>query len=192
MSITKNFSDYLVESTVDYHFKLCVAAELSKEQLANISRELAKYDADKLSEPKRLPVQRGNLDFPQLGAIDISHLDLVLHYPVTTPELVAAVLRATGLPESHILIRSDIQAADALPVLQQDDATNKTASTATAKNFGTDSQVANLLKELESMAFKYATTHKEKLATTNDLPQGTKSAMGSIASKTPAVTGKKK
>ena len=131
MSITKNFSDYLMESAVVYHFKLCIAAELSKEQLANIARELTKYDADKLPDPKRLPVQRNNLDFPQLGATEISHIDLVLHYPVTTPELVAAVMRATTLPESHILIRSDVQAADALPVPQQDDTTNKTASDAT-------------------------------------------------------------
>ena len=192
MSITKNFSDYLMESAVVYHFKLCIAAELSKEQLANIARELTKYDADKLPDPKRLPVQRNNLDFPQLGATEISHIDLVLHYPVTTPELVAAVMRATTLPESHILIRSDVQAADALPVPQQDDTTNKTASDATGNKFGTDTQVANLLKELESMAFKYASPNKEKLATTNELPQGTKSAIGSTVSKLPAITGKKK
>ncbi|CAB4129532.1 hypothetical protein UFOVP116_33 [uncultured Caudovirales phage] len=191
MSITKSFGEYLMESKTLYHFKLRIAAEVSKDQLAKISRELEQYDAEKITDPKRLPVQRNSTDFPQLGATEITHIDLTLHYPVTTPELTAAILRAVGLPESHVLVRTDVQAADALPVPQQDDAQNKTADELTAKNIGTEAQVANLLKELESMAFKYASPNKEKLSTTNELPQGTKSAIGSTVPKTPKIELKK-
>lgn len=191
MSITKSFNEYLMESKTLYSFKLCVASELSKEQLGKISRELTQYDAEKIAEPKRLPVQRNSVDFPQLGATEIYHIDLTLHYPVTTPELTALVLKATGLPESHVLVRTDVQAADALPVPQQDDTKNKTTAPQLTKTLGTDVQVANLLKELESMAFKYAAPNKEKMSTTNDLSQGTKSAIGSTVSKLPKIDVKK-
>lgn len=183
MSITRSFMECLLESAKLYRFNLSIAADLSKEQLERMETALARYKVEKITEPKRLPIQRNFLYFPQLGATEICHIDIVLHYPATTPEITQDIMRATGLPESHVLVRTDSQAADALPVPQQDDTKNKTASTATANNFGTDSQVANLLKELESMAFKYASPNKEKMTTTNDLPQGTKSPMGSVSTK---------
>ena len=184
MSIKKSFIEYLTENKTLYRFKVSVAAELSKDQLKKLENLLTQYDTEKISEPKRLPIQRNSLDFPQLGAIEIYHIDLTLHYPVTTPELTALIVAATSLPASHVLVRTDVQAADALPVPQQDDTKNKTADGQTAKNFGTDAQVANLLKELESMAFKYASQNKEKMTSTNDLPQGTQSAVGSVKHKT--------
>jgi hypothetical protein len=185
----KKFTTYLTESTKTYNFKLTVAGECTKEMTEKLKQAAEKYEVIKMSAPKRLPVQRSS-DFPTMGAVEISLIDLEVRYPVT-PEQLYNLFREIH-DEAHIKIRTAAQAADIVPVAEEDPEEYKPVLTSELENtdtteFRTDSQVANLMKEFSSMAIKYDGPKEAKAKTTNDLPQGGKSAVGSTKAKLPDV-----
>lgn len=185
----KRLSAYLMESAKTYNFKLTVAGECDKDMVEKLKNAAQKYDVIKMSSPKRLPIQRSS-DFPALGPVELSLIDLEVRYPVTPEQLQNTF--AGICCESHLRIRTAAQAADAAPV--EEEATKETDPVLTAeleeedyKDFRTDSQVEALMKEFQSMAAKYEGPKEAKAKTTNDLPQGGMSAVGSTKAKLPDV-----
>jgi hypothetical protein len=185
----KKFTTYLTESTKTYHFKLTVAGECTKEMADKLKHAAEKYEVIKMSSPKRLPVQRSS-DFPTLGAVEISLIDLEVQYPVTPEQLVTLFKEVCC--DAHIKVRTAAQAADAAPVEEENVEDYEPVLTSElenvdAKEFRTDSQIENLMKEFQSMAAKYEGPKADKAKTTNDLPQGGNSAVGSTKAKLPDV-----
>lgn len=185
----KKFATYLTESTKTYNFKMTVAGECTKEMTDKLKNAAEKYEVIKMSSPKRLPVQR-NSDFPSLGAIEICLIDLEVRYPVTPEQLTN--LFAEVCCEAHIKIRTAAQAADVAPIAEEEPEEYKPVLTSEleevdTKEFRTDSQIENLMKEFQSMAAKYEGPKEAKAKTTNDLPQGGNSAVGSTKAKLPDV-----
>lgn len=185
----KNFASYLTESTKTYNFKLTVAGECDKELADKLKAAADKYDVIKMSSPKRLPIQRSS-DFPTLGAVELNLIDLEVRYPVTPEQL--QNLFTDICCETHLKIRTAAQAADAVPVAEEEPKdyepilTSELEETDT-KEFRTDSQIEALMKEFQSMAAKYEGPKEAKAKTTNDLPQGVTSAVGSTKAKLPDV-----
>ena len=185
----KRLSAYLTESTKTYNFKMTVAGECDKDMVAKLKHAADKYDVIKMSAAKRLPVQRSN-DFPALGAVELSLIDVEVRYPVTPEQL--TTLFAEVCNEAHIKIRTAAQAADVAPIEEIDDKETEPVLTSDlevidVKEFRTDSQIENLMKEFSSMAAKYEGPKEVKAKTTNDLPQGGNSAVGSTKAKLPDV-----
>ena len=185
----KRLSQYLTESAKTYNFKITVAGDCDKDMVAKLKNAAEKYEVIKMSSPKRLPVQRSS-DFPALGAVELNLIDLEVRYPVTPEQL--QNLFADVCCETHLRIRTAAQAADVAPV--EEEATEKTEPVLTTelekeefKEFRTDSQIEALMKEFQSMAAKYEGPKEAKAKTTNDLPQGGNSAVGSTKAKLPDV-----
>lgn len=185
----KKFTSYLAESVKTYNFKLTIAGECDKDMQDKLKNAANKYDVIKMSGVKRLPIQRSN-DFPTLGAIEINLIDLEVRYPVT-PEQLTNLFNEVCC-EAHIKVRTAAQAADVVPVAEADPEkyepvlTSELEETDT-KEFRTDSQIEALMKEFQSMAAKYEGPKETKAKTTNDLPQGVTSAVGSTKAKLPDV-----
>jgi hypothetical protein len=185
----KKFTSYLAESVKTYNFKLTIAGECDKDMQDKLKNAANKYDVIKMSGVKRLPIQRTN-DFPTLGAVEINLIDLEVRYPVT-PEQLTNLFNEVCC-EAHIKVRTAAQAADVVPVAEADPEkyepvlTSELEETDT-KEFRTDSQIEALMKEFQSMAAKYEGPKETKAKTTNDLPQGVTSAVGSTKAKLPDV-----
>ena len=185
----KKFTSYLAESVKTYNFKLTIAGECDKDMQDKLKNAANKYDVIKMSGVKRLPIQRSN-DFPTLGAIEINLIDLEVRDPVT-PEQLTNLFNEVCC-EAHIKVRTAAQAADVVPVAEADPEkyepvlTSELEETDT-KEFRTDSQIEALMKEFQSMAAKYEGPKETKAKTTNDLPQGVTSAVGSTKAKLPDV-----
>ena len=186
----KRFTTYLTESVKTYNFKITVAGECDKDMQDKLKNAAEKYDVIKMSSAKRLPIQRSN-DFPTLGAVELSLIDLEVRYPVTPEQL--QNLFSDICCETHLKIRTAAQAADAAPV-EEEEVTKDAEPVLTAeleeedmKEFRTDSQIEALMKEFQSMAAKYEGPKEAKAKTTNDLPQGSTSAVGSTKAKLPDV-----
>lgn len=185
----KKFTTYLTESTKTYNFKLTVAGECTKEMTDKLKHAADKYEVIKMSAPRRLPIQRSS-DFPTMGAVEISLIDLEVRYPVTPEQLTNLFTEVCC--EAHIKIRTAAQAADAAPIAEEEPEEYKPVLTSEleevdTKEFRTDSQIENLMKEFQSMAAKYEGPKEAKAKTTNDLPQGGNSAVGSTKAKLPDV-----
>ena len=185
----KKFTSYLAESVKTYNFKLTIAGECDKDMQDKLKNAANKYDVIKMSGVKRLPIQRTN-DFPTLGAVEINLIDLEVRYPVT-PEQLTNLFNEVCC-EAHIKVRTAAQAADVVPVAEAEPEkyepvlTSELEETDT-KEFRTDSQIEALMKEFQSMAAKYEGPKETKAKTTNDLPQGVTSAVGSTKAKLPDV-----
>ena len=185
----KRLSNYLTESAKTYNFKLTVAGECDNDMVAKLKNAAEKYEVIKMSSAKRLPVQRSS-DFPALGPIELNLIDLEVQYPVT-PEQLQNVF-ADVCCDTHLKIRTAAQAADAAPAEEVEDKETDPVLTSALeeedyKDFRTDSQIENLMKEFASMASKYEGPKEIKAKTTNDLPQGGNSAVGSTKAKLPDV-----
>lgn len=185
----KKFTSYLAESVKTYNFKLTIAGECDKDMQDKLKNAANKYDVIKMSGVKRLPIQRTN-DFPTLGAVEINLIDLEVRYPVT-PEQLTNLFNEVCC-EAHIKVRTAAQAADVVPVAEADPEKYEPVLTSDleetdTKEFRTDSQIEALMKEFQSMAAKYEGPKETKAKTTNDLPQGVTSAVGSTKAKLPDV-----
>jgi hypothetical protein len=179
----KSLSAYLTESTKTYRFKITVAGDLEKDTAERLKAAAGRYDVISMSSPKRLPIQR-SADFPSLGPTELSLVDLEVRYPVTPEQLRTAF--ADACSGRHFVVRTLAQSADAPPVIETEGEEEAKEALLTSElvdedysDFRTDSQVDNLMKEFAAMAAQYEGPKGDKAKTTNDLPQGNSSAVGS-------------
>lgn len=170
----RSFTQHLAESKKIYSFKIWVAGELTDETYEKVKLAADSYKIDKISKPKRLPIQRDFADFSQLGAIELNMIDLTTDYPVTPHELVTRISDIAQISPTHVVVKTPVQCATNTvedntgeSVLAQSE-----LKTDSSKGLTTVEQVEELLRELESMAMEYSLPNKEKACTTNDLPQG--------------------
>lgn len=179
----KSFIDYLIESHQTYVFRLKIAGEVTSEQLDRLENLLDKFGVESMSKPSRTPIQEHPIDFPEsVTNTEVNIIDLETSYPATPQVLTAIIGEVTGYPESHIVVLTDDQndaqeeTLDAMevdpeyePLLGSDYPTEPPEAA-----FG-----EKLIKHAETRKFEFAGKKAPKVKTTNDLPVGTKSPIGS-------------
>jgi hypothetical protein len=83
----KSFTQYLIESTKTYSFKLKIAGELEEGLQTKIHDALHKFSPVSISTGKRTPIQEVPLDFPELENTRVTVWDIEIKYPTTTQVL---------------------------------------------------------------------------------------------------------
>ena len=192
--MTKSLQHYLTESTKTFKFKVKIATDsLSEEQIATIETQLAAYKMMNMSTPKRLPIQDNPSSFENLGAVTVFCMDVELAYPATDVQVKEAVRLGSGCAGNHIYVGSEGQEQDTVrvdydkkdgkAVLTQD----YEKSDGSVKELYGDENIKIVLKDLAGKKRKYEfeVLNKDQVKTTNDLPQGTKSPIGSTQNKLP-------
>jgi hypothetical protein len=200
----KNFLNYLTESQKTYEFRIKFANIDPTESMDKLESVLEAYSLESLSKPKRLPIKESDIDFPAMKNCQLWLMDAVLKYPCNDAQLRAIISERAGIPQANILVvpknhpeeqrrwnedgASDIneykQGEAVLDKPYEDNAEAKAAGDSYAK-------AESILKELSTP--KTETESKEKNAkTTNDLPVGTSSPVGSSQNKiTSPIKGQK-
>lgn len=189
----KKFTEYLTESKQTYSYRIKVAGGCDKDCLKELEDKLAKFDLIKMSDPKTTPVTEDPLDFPGVKNMEVCIFEIELDYPAGQQELFQMIEGCTRKPQSQIKIVSQNFAdgweenegaeAEEAPLLEkdlpEDTKTNKEASEVYAD--------PSKAVPKETTQYEIAGGATPKAPTTNDLPQGDKSAMGSVKTKLPDV-----
>ena len=195
----KNFLNYLEQSQKTYEFRIKIANTDPAEKLTMLESALDAYGLESLSKPKRLPLKESDVDFPNHGTVELYLMDAVLTYPCNEYQLRTIIAERAGIAQANIVVvpknhpeelwrwnesgESDIkeykQGEAVLDKPYEDNPEAKKAGDAYAS-------FNSILKELTEIKLEEAeggSTPEAK--TTNDLPVGEKSPVGSQQNKLP-------
>jgi hypothetical protein len=197
----KTFSDYLYHTQKVYEFRIKLAeVDVSEHNLARIRNALEAYGVEAMAKPKRLPIQE-HADFPKMGPCECHYIDITLKYPTTTEQLTHIVAERALLDKSCVCVRT--KAADEEITTAEQRGQNRESALLTdstledeagAQELVGQNRVSGFIKELaKNKVSKFEIAGKEKASgtTSDSLPQGTKSPVGSSQNKIPSpVKGK--
>jgi hypothetical protein len=195
----KNFLNYLEQSQKTYEFRIKIANTDPAEKLTMLESALDAYGLESLSKPKRLPLKESDVDFPNHGTVELYLMDAVLTYPCNEYQLRTIIAERAGIAQANIVVvpknhpeeqrrwneddASDIneykKGEAVLDKPYEDNPEAKKAGDAYAS-------FNSILKELTEIKLAEAEGGKTPEAkTTNDLPTGDKSPVGSNQNKLP-------
>lgn len=193
----KSFKAYLAESVKTYDFRVRIACEMKDDMMARIKQVLEVYKVEKISSPKRLPIHESPL-FPNMGPVEINVFDVSISYPANDDQIRATIAECGCAPAACIRVNpsnSPFEAAldgqevsnrDGGVVLEEPDMKAESADDLVGEK-----RIPNLLKELEeTRKYEYPETAGGKSPagkTTNELPTGNASPIGSNKNKVPDV-----
>lgn len=186
----KTFREYLAESKKVYSFKVKVAGEIPEDFEKNLKERLEKHKVVTFEKLKTTPVQKTPLDFPELTNKEVTTYDVVLEYPVTSPEI-STDIRDMGLEESCYRVRGSEEPSE-VEQLQMDnepsgesvlnDSEYKTSDNVKHKDYFGDDFNKSFLKDLSKTAKdreKETGKGEYKLPKVKQDKVGKKSAIGS-------------
>jgi hypothetical protein len=193
----KSFAEFLMESKKQYAFRVKLACECTNEQMAALKTALDKYRLSAISEPKETPIAETHRGFEHLKNVKVSIIDVMVDYPANPVQIREMVRDSMNIAESHIMVLSPGEEANALPVapINKGKALLDTPELSPPDPKAQDEvglkKLASLLKELNkdkhggiqykgvNDEIQAKSPYKEKPAKFNtDLPVGDKSPMG--------------
>jgi hypothetical protein len=115
----KSLKEYLTENKKVYSFKVKVAGDLPEKFEENFKKSIEKYDIVTF-EKMTTPIQENPMDFPELSNKEVTIFDLVVNYPVTSPELVNFI-REMGMDEECFRVRGSGEPSEYDHLIADDD-----------------------------------------------------------------------
>ena len=197
----KSLHAYISERNTNYEFRIKVAKQNPKDVMEEIKNALNAYELVSITTPKSLPVME-HREFPKWGACECWQFEAAVAYP-TTPAQIAQLLRErTGMQAEWVCVSGKQQADDndAFEAYGKDHTgalllDGELKDVPGAQDLVGDKRRDSMLKELDAqspkmMGFKEpaltATRASEKTKaaqTTNQIPQGTTSPVGTHQNK---------
>ena len=206
----KSLHDYIAERNSNYSFRIKVAKQNPKDIMEEIKNALDAYQLVDITTPKSLPVQE-HREFPKWGPCECWQFEATVSYPTTQVQIAQLLKERTGMQAEWVCVYGKQQAddndsfeaygKDHEGALLLDD---KLQDVPGAQGLVGEQRKDSMLKELDAQSPKLTGFKDPKLTsqqasektpaakTTNQLPQGTKSPVGSQQNKLPQVKGKNK
>ena len=205
----KNFIQYLSEVQKTYEFRIKIANCDPKDKLDGLKVGLAQYAVESVSAVKRLPIKANDVDFPNIPNCEVFLMDAVLKYPVNDAQLRVIVAERLGCSQSQVVVispnhpeeqrRWDLEGNDVREFKQGENVLTQPLPVATAEQKAAGKAYAGaetILKELNKTP-KVEIVDEDKTVggeadpaygkTTNDVPTGDKSPVGSTKNKIPSA-----
>ena len=181
------FKEYLTESAKKYMFRVRLACDCDAKLVSNLKQALEKYDVDDVSEPKRLPITQKAYGFNHLENPEVHIIDIVTNYPCT-PQQLSAVFNDIGIPGNMLMVTTPNQEVLISPISSEagDDKAilDKDLPKSTYPQILADLETAIANKE-NKYQYAYAAKKTSQAQTTNDIPQGKTSPIGTKQNKIP-------
>ena len=198
----KPYKEYLSESRKTFTFRVRIAdCDMTPEVNEKIETALQAFDLVEKSKAKSLPVSRRH-EFASLGPVGCCQFEVTVNYPTIPDGIRNVISQGAGINASKIAVfvpGSEPEVFNAKsssedgPLL-----TKEELPTTDGQDHVGDKKVASFLKELEKAKHggeQHKGTNDEILAksipqekaakTTNQIPQGTKSVIGSTKMNNP-------
>ncbi len=193
--IMKSYRAYLTESHKTYDFRLRIAGELPSDLHAKVKQVLEAYQVDKMSTPKRLPIQE-TPEFPNMGPVEINVIEVSLRYPCNDEQVRTLIAERTGINLACIKVNAANSPYEAALAGGERSGPNNGESVLLQPEMVAekkqpelvgDERIPSLIKELEeTRKYQYPETAGEKTPaakTTNELPMGNTSPIGTHKNK---------
>ena len=207
----KSLHDYIAERNSNYAFRIKVAKQNPKDIMEEIKNALDAYELVDITTPKSMPVQE-HREFQKWGPCECWQFEATVAYPTTTVQIAQLLKERTGMQAEWVCVYGKQQAdqndyaeaygKDHTGALLLD---GELKDVPGGQDLVGDKRKDSLLKELDAQSPKLTalksndelvkTSSKERTKaaqTTNALPQGTKSPVGSQQNKLPPIKGKNK
>lgn len=204
----KSLHDYIAERNSNYSFRIKVAKQNPKDIMEEIKNALDAYELVDITAPKSMPVQE-HREFPKWGPCECWQFEATVAYPTTSVQIAQLLKERTGMQAEWVCVYGKQQADqnDYAEAYGKDHTGSllldgELKDVPGGQDLVGDKRKDSLLKELDkrsalltgpdkpdSVSFKMEKTKPAQ--TTNTLPQGTKSPVGSQQNKLPPVKGKK-
>ena len=186
----KNFLQHLTDSKKTYEFSIKIADIDPADIMDRLKAALDAYGLESLSKPKRLPIKANDIDFPSLSNCQLYIMYAVLTYPVNDAQLRAIVSERGAIPASNIVVvpknhpeevwRWNATGESEIREFKKGEAVLDKPYEADCPSAAEASKAysqGSFLKELS------ATVAKSDGKTTNDIPTGDISPIGSTQNK---------
>ena len=183
----RSLTEFLTESKKNYEYRIKIAGDCPKEHVDALKKLFAKFNMVSMSDMKTTPVTKCPYDFPGLENESVNIFDVVFEYPASTGQL-AELMQKLGIAENRVVIldRRFNDSMDAEVAAKEhegallDDA-ELPAQTADQKAAGAayGNSFQDVVADMEKREYEISGGKTPKAQTTNDLPQGTKSPVGS-------------
>jgi hypothetical protein len=102
----KSYTEYLIESTKVYEFKIKIAGDIDNDCACNIKHALARYNVESCSTGKNTPIQESPVDFPEHKNVTVTIFDVSLTYPVNSSQVREAVAQQLKVSTSCVKVRN--------------------------------------------------------------------------------------
>ena len=207
----KNLHDYIAERNSNYSFRIKVAKQNPKDVMEEIKNALDAYELVDITTPKSLPVQE-HREFPKWGPCECWQFEATVAYPTTQVQIAQLLKERTGMQAEWVCVYGKQQADDndTFEAYGKDHEgslllDSELKDMPGGQDLVGDRRKNSMLKELEKQSPKMvalesdaelvstrASERTKAAQTTNQLPQGSKSPVGSQQNKLPQVKGKNK
>lgn len=195
----KNFLSYLTEGQKIYEFKIKFANLDPSDKMDMLEAALDAYGLDSITKPKSLPITENNLDFPNHKACETWVVEANLKYPVNSDQLRQIVSERTCIQAANIVVTPKNSPEELwrnnegeLREYKQGEAVldKELEDSAEGKELGNKyANFTGLFKELSEAKYdiEEGKDNDAPGKTTNELPQGNTSPLGSKQNKLPTV-----
>ena len=185
----KPFQSYIYELNTPYEFRIKMATINPNSVMDKIKHALDSYQLESVSAVKSLPIQE-HREFPQWGPCECWQFDVKVAYPATVPQIRQTIKERAQLNPDWICVRTlnESNFDDEFEAHGKDHTGALLDETELKDEPGAQAlvgpgRVTGLIKELESRKFDFAAAGGADGKTTDSIPQGTKSPMGSTQNK---------
>jgi hypothetical protein len=169
-----SFSEYFSNNKKQYDFNIKIACSCNEDQIEKFKNSLLKLGLAAISKPKVTPIVGMHTGFEHVKNTEISILTIVTNYPATPIQIQEMVRDSMSISDSLIMVTTPQQDEIAAPIVPQE-----VLGADYEKSKG--SMLTDLAKIInqKTTEFEFAIDSKEKGKTSNDLPQGNTSPIGS-------------
>ena len=180
----KSLNEYIAELNTTYTFRVKMAKQDPSKMMEQIKSALETYELVSVTKPKSMPVME-HQEFPKWGACECWQFDVEVAYPTTTVQIEQILRERAGMSPEYVCV----QTKDTAELTQAAEEAGKGHEGALltddsimvdpgAQELVGQTRIDSMLKDLQ----KHSVPVAEKTAagkTTNDVPQGTTSPIGS-------------
>lgn len=196
----KSLHEYIAERNKNYSFRIKMAKQNPKEVMEEIKNALNSFELINITTPQSLPVME-HREFPKWGPCECWQFEATVAYPTTAVQITQLLRERASLLADWVCVYGKEQADDndAFEAHGKDHEGSllmdeKLKDVAGSQELVGEKRMGGLLKELENHMpvmkgykdSKLTNTVREKTKpanTTNQLPQGTTSPIGSKQNK---------
>jgi hypothetical protein len=186
----KSFQTYIAELNRPSEFRIKLAGVNPRgEMLEQIKRALDTYQLESISAVKSLPVQE-HREFPQWGGpCEAYQFDVSLAYPANSVQVREVIRERARVNPDWICVRNlhEAEYTDEAESRGQDQKGSvllePEMKSESGQEYAGQTRIGNLLRELESQKFEFAKANAEKAKTTNEVPLGNVSPVGTHQNK---------
>lgn len=190
----KSLQQYFYEAKKVYEFKVKIAMEsIDAAQLKKIRNALEAYKLEELGAPKRLPISE-HRDFPKVGPCQCYLIDVSVGYPTREDEIRQLIINRANIGEECVRVypKNQYESNEEFEAYGKDHSGSLLADKTLKDVPGSQklvgaARVDSMLKELETRKYEFSKADKSAPGeTTNSLPTGDKSPVGSKQNSIPS------